>query len=746
MFRNRPYWLILGLLLCAASLALGAQVNVQRAGSNVVVQVEGDADNDWWLQSSTDLTHWLTLTNSGTLLGGKAVSAPWRAIGPAGNPSEFYRAQKTGGLFDPTLFRKVSLTFTQSNWSTLLASGRSNGSNVYCSLVTLDNGATNTSAGARYKGNTSYTIGGSKKSINLELDWPNGTNDLMGYTTVNLNNAAGDQTIMREAVYFTVMSRYVACPKGALARVFINNGFWGVYSLVQQENGQLIREWFPSNNGDRWRTPNAPPGGFTSSNSAMAYLNSTNISTYQAAYDLRTTNSPSATAWRRLIDTIVLLHTTPTNQFRDKSEDVLAIDAWLWFLAIENVFADDDSYFNKGADYSFYYEIESGRIHPVQHDGNEAFQPGDVGLSPVFGQTTSNRPLLQRFLGNNELKQRYLAHMRTVLRESFQPTALIPLINQFHLLSVDAISADTNKSFTMTTYTNGTTGLVALRTYVTNRYNNLINHPELQPVPPEIGTVTAPLIPPHPTEVPSVTAAVTNGVTGLESVWLYHRGRSYGRFALARMFDDGAHQDGAPGDGMFGAVTTNYPAGTKVRFYIEARSAHASRVAAFSPARAEQETHSYRVAVTTASNSPVVISEIMASNLSVLADPQGEYDDWIELHNISPADVDLTGRYLSDEPNNPRKWAFPAGTMIPADGYLLVWADEDGSATPGLHASFKLSADGEEVFLTDTDENLNAILDRVSFGPQQTDLSYQRSAADADVWVIGAPTPASANK
>ena len=26
---------------------------------------------------------------------------------------------------------------------------------------------------------------------------------------------------------------------------------------------------------------------------------------------------------------------------------------------------------------------------------------------------------------------------------------------------------------------------------------------------------------------------------------------------------------------------------------------------------------------------------------------------------------------------------------------LLVWADEDGSATPGLHGSFKLSADGQ---------------------------------------------------
>ena len=256
-----------------------------------------------------------------------------------------------------------------------------------------------------------------------------------------------------------------------------------------------------------------------------------------------------------------------------------------------------------------------------------------------------------------------------------------------------------------------------------------------------------PVSAPVATEVPVITAQVTaNGTNGIDSVWLYHRGRSYGRFTVVQMFDDGAHGDGAAGNDIFGAATTNYPAGTKVRLYVEARSANAVKAASFSPARAERVTHSYRVAVTTASNSPVVINELMASNTSALADPQGEFDDWIELHNVTDQELDLTGHYLSDEPNNPRKWAFPAGTILPADGYLLVWADEDGSATPGLHVSFRLSADGEQVFLTDTDANLNAILDSVTFGAQTTDRSYGRSSADADVWVIMDPTPLRPNR
>ena len=93
----------------------------------------------------------------------------------------------------------------------------------------------------------------------------------------------------------------------------------------------------------------------------------------------------------------------------------------------------------------------------------------------------------------------------------------------------------------------------------------------------------------------------------------------------------------------------------------------------------------------------------------------------------------------------PDAWQFPPGTIIPAEDYLIVWADEDGTASPGLHASFKLSASGDEIFLTDTDANLNAVLDSIIFGDQITDLSYGRSSADADVWLIMEPTPGAAN-
>ena len=102
----------------------------------------------------------------------------------------------------------------------------------------------------------------------------------------------------------------------------------------------------------------------------------------------------------------------------------------------------------------------------------------------------------------------------------------------------------------------------------------------------------------------------------------------------------------------------------------------------------------------------VYLNEFLASNGAVLADAQGQYDDWIELYNAGPSAVDIGGMFLTDDIDEPVRWQIPNDrpdlTAIPAGGYVLVWADGD-TDDAGLHASFKLSSDGEEIALFDTD-------------------------------------------
>ena len=120
----------------------------------------------------------------------------------------------------------------------------------------------------------------------------------------------------------------------------------------------------------------------------------------------------------------------------------------------------------------------------------------------------------------------------------------------------------------------------------------------------------------------------------------------------------------------------------------------------------------------------LVINEFMAANdsLSGIADPNGQFEDWIELYNGGNIALNLENFALTDKPDNPLKWLFPAGTTLDPDSYLIIWADEDGSQE-GLHANFKLAKDGEFIMLSNP---FGEVLDSLTFGPQETNIAFAR--------------------
>src|SRR5688500_18290728 len=64
----------------------------------------------------------------------------------------------------------------------------------------------------------------------------------------------------------------------------------------------------------------------------------------------------------------------------------------------------------------------------------------------------------------------------------------------------------------------------------------------------------------------------------------------------------------------------------------------------------------------------VVINVVMASNATAVQN-EGIFPDWVELFNTSTSPVNLTDWSISDSQVSPRKFVFPAGTVIPARGY-----------------------------------------------------------------------------
>ena len=762
------------LFIPLTTLSIEPEVGIKFEGSSITLTPEGKNNREWIFESSKNLKDWNHMTEMMPVFSGETSSASKNLI----DSWKFFRASRTEGFYDPRCLRVIDLKFENGQWQNQLTQSYSSGEEIIGSLEYRNE--IFEGVGIRYKGNTSYTRSGEKKSINISIDATAEGADIDGYSTLNLNNAFGDDTLLREALYFNTMKKYVASPWAGIAQLNINGENRGVYSNVQQQDGSLIREYFKENNGDRWKAPSgngsgnganggggrppgggggrppgggggrppggggAPGGGFASGDKALLYLGE-NQSTYESLYELKKENSENA--WSNLIHATDVLNNTPENQFKDKVSEVLAIDNWLWFLALENIFTDDDSYWNKGCDYLIYFEPKSGRLFPIEHDGNEAFRSNQPLLDPFVHQNNANRPVISKLLNVPEFRQRYLSHIRTILREDFNPKIMNGRIDHFVEIIQESIEKDPIKDFTMSEFRSA---IAELKDLIESRYDFLISHEEISELGPKIVSVSTPSKAVSFNETTINATILPNNNSGVQAVYLYHtpQGRIDPYF-MTEMFDDGNHGDQEANDGIYGASIPGYPSGEKVWYYVEARSANRSNTANFHPSMCESNPLSFRVgSVNSENQSPVIINEFMASNTNTHEDSQGDYDDWIELHNRTENKIDLSGWYLSDNKDNLRKWQFPNGSSINPGEYLVIWADEDeeDSSLKELHTNFKLSSDGEHLSLISSDEEGNLIMDMINFGKQEENTSYGRISVQGNDFQKMTPSPGSINQ
>ena len=634
---------------------------------------------------------------------------------PEGSPS----------LYDAHTLRTIYLRFHHDDWYEQMNAFYRTDIEVPAELIV--DGKVYPEVGVHFRGTSSYfTVGSEKKSFNIAVDYGEDGQRLYGYKTLNLLNGHVDASFLREVLYNQISRDYIPAMKTNFVKLVVNGENWGVYINLQQYNKDFLAEWFGTKGGIRWKVGPGRGG-------ALNYAGDDSAA-YQEAYQLKTKNVENP--WEGLIALCKMLDATTSDaELMEKLPSLLNIDQVLWQLAVSNVFMDDDGYIHKGGDYTIYQDV-NGRFHLIPHDNNESLRfgrsgrggPGGGGpggwswgdltngmVSPVAHEDNAARPLINRLLSNPEWRARYLAHVRTVMDEWLDWEVLEPIIKEYQTLIDTEVQQDDKKLYGYQEFT--TSAPADLKRFVNARRENLRNHPELSRQAPKIISVEIGSgSPPIANQPVSVKATLDNSVAA-DSVFLYHSGDRYAVFNKVLMTREK--------DSFVGQIPA-FSAGRTVYYYVEANAVKTHGTTTFSPAHAEQGTAQYRVGIPVVKGSPIVINELMASNTKSITDPQGQYEDWLELHNLSDNTVNLTGMYLTDKIDNLKKWEFPEDTSIPAHGYLIVWLDEDGKAEPGLHANFKLSRNGETVMLVDTDIRGNQVLDTVAFEKQEKDVAFGR--------------------
>jgi len=246
--------------------------------------------------------------------------------------------------------------------------------------------------------------------------------------------------------------------------------------------------------------------------------------------------------------------------------------------------------------------------------------------------------------------------------------------------------------------------------------------------PPKFGQVTRVPRWPAAGQTVMVSAAITTAGLPVSTTLWFDTGSGFQPSALTLS------------GGSYRATIPAQANGTMVRYYLEVVDARGQRIVY--PDEAPAGSESYLVGYTPP---PLVINEFMALNNTTIHDEAGQYEDWIELYNAGTTPLSLDGLYLSDRFESADKWPIPAGITLAPGGYLLIWCDEDPQDGP-LHASFKLSGDGEQIVLFADNAHANVPIDEIVFGPQTPDISYGRFPDGADTWTtFTTPTPGGSN-
>ncbi len=142
--------------------------------------------------------------------------------------------------------------------------------------------------------------------------------------------------------------------------------------------------------------------------------------------------------------------------------------------------------------------------------------------------------------------------------------------------------------------------------------------------------------------------------------------------------------------------------------------------------------------------SNIYINEI-SPNGTDYTDETGDYEDWIELYNDNNFDVSLGGLFMTDDYTEPLQWQINESAVIPANGFLTIWADENTERS-GRHADFKLKSGGEEVALLQVVNNEIVWIDSITYSAVPFKATTGRQTDGSSTWkIFGEITPLASN-
>ncbi|MGB0431959.1 MAG: CotH kinase family protein, partial [Bacteroidia bacterium] len=632
------------------------------------------------------------------------------------------RAHAQNTFYSQSLVQEIRIYFEEENWSNILDEYYSNELGERLQGDVIINGVTLNDVGIRYKGYSSASPGRAKNPFNIDVDYVHADQNYQGYDKIKLSNVIHDPSFIREALTYEIAQKYMPASKANFANVYVNDELIGLYTNVESVNKDFLISRFGSKY-NAFIKCNPKKVDLNGENSNLSNTLGADPYAYKDLYTLKSEDSAHFENLYHFIDTL--------NEYPEFIEEVLDVDQALWMHAINYTLLNFDSYIGYAQNY-YLYQKDDGRFQSILWDLNQSigsFRFTDASeywqgfsvneaavldpLSHYNNFSVYPRPFLRNIFENDTYRKMFLAHIRTIVEENLANDLYKQRANYLHRIIANDVAKDPNKFYSYQAFEENIDTTVSdlidypgIFSLLDKRVDYLLNY---YGVSGEPSIESVELLNDDITYGESLW--IVANVTDAKQVDVGFRYANSGAFGSAKMYDDGQHNDGNENDGIYGVEIKNV--GNVLNYYVFAQNDSAGQ---FSPKRAAHEYYTY----TTASKSgDIILNEIMAKNDFTLTDESNDYDDWIELKNTQDYPISLEGLYLTNDENYPKKWALPNHT-IPANGFAIVWADDDVNQG-AMHANFKLNGAGDQLILFNSDAT---IADSMVFDQQSNTSSY----------------------
>jgi spore coat protein CotH len=494
-------------------------------------------------------------------------------------------AQSAGDFYDVASIHDLKITFSQKNWANSLDSNRLNGDDMLVGTVTID-GSTYENVGISYVKSPSYQTSSLHNPWLIRLNLIDKKQAHQGYKTLMISQALRDPSLVREVLGYEIMRNYMPSPRANYVNMTVNNVNKGVYVNVEAIDEPFLQRNFNYTEGSLFRC--VPDVRAT----PLPDCNSTNFGSLRyepnAKCYLRNFELMSKDGWDDLIEL--------TRYLQNDAEHigkVLNLDRMLWFLALQNVMVNLNSYEGQFSGNYYLYRDANGQFNFMPTEMNLNFGSfkntngssdldfdGLVTLDPLLQLNNPMKPLISQILKNQDNRKVYIAHIRQILADWFENDAYKTRAETLQRLIAKAYDATAEKPYETADFQRSLTETVGKVTRIpgivelmSKRTKFLKKYPDLLNVPPKISEINfsnrQKFVAKTVTEF-RIKAKVDNFP---RRVRLFYR--SVGTttaFTEVQMMDDGKSHDVEAGDKIFGIAVV--PKGFEaIEYYILAESA-----------------------------------------------------------------------------------------------------------------------------------------------------------------------------